>query len=50
MNGRMFELVFVFDRHAAADLAAAYAVLVPQRRVRTRTRGGKGNRVKMAPR
>src|SRR4029453_14950093 len=38
MNGRALELELelecVFDRHAQADLSAAYAILVPQRRAR----------------
>ncbi|MFE7246261.1 hypothetical protein, partial [Streptomyces sp. NPDC057580] len=32
------EVEAVFDRHAAADLSAAYAALVPQRRSRIRDR------------
>ena len=35
MNGRQVEAEYVFDRHAAADLSVAYAILVPQRRART---------------
>jgi hypothetical protein len=34
MNGRALELECVFDRHAQADLQAAYAILVPPRRAR----------------
>ena len=34
MNDRVVETEFVFDRHAARDLSVAYAILVPQRRVR----------------
>lgn len=36
MNDRAVETAFVFDRHAAADLSVAYAILVPQRRARIR--------------
>src|SRR6266487_2286675 len=42
MNGRAVELEGVFDRYAAADLSAAYAILVPQRRVRVPTKRGEG--------
>jgi predicted site-specific integrase-resolvase len=34
MNGRAVQLEGVFDRYAQADLSAAYAILVPQRRAR----------------
>ena len=34
VNDRLVETEFVFDRHAATDLSVAYAILVPQRRVR----------------
>src|SRR6266487_1025258 len=36
MSQRRVECEFVFDRHAAAEVSAAYAVLVPQRRARIR--------------
>ena len=36
MTARRVESEFVFDRHAAADLSVAYAILVPQRQARTR--------------
>jgi len=38
---RVVEDQFVFDRHAAADLSVAYAILVPQQRART-ARGQEG--------
>jgi hypothetical protein len=34
VNDRLVETEFVFDRHAATDLSVAYAILVPERRVR----------------
>src|SRR4029453_9040775 len=34
VNDRVVEAEFVFDPHAATDLSVAYAILVPQRRVR----------------
>jgi len=42
MNGRAVELEGVFDRYAEADLSAAYAILVPQRRARVPTKPGEG--------
>src|SRR5262245_40309452 len=42
MNGRAVQLEGVFDRYAQADLSAAYAILVPQRRVRVPTKPGEG--------
>jgi hypothetical protein len=42
MNGRALELEGVFDRHAQADLQAAYAILVPQRRARVRAAQAEG--------
>jgi hypothetical protein len=42
MNGRALELGYVFDRHAQADLQAAYAILVPQRRARGRAAQAQG--------
>jgi hypothetical protein len=34
VNGRTVETEFVFGRHWAADLPAAYAILIPQRKAR----------------
>jgi Resolvase, N terminal domain len=45
MNGRAVELEGVFDRYAEADLSAAYAILVPQRRVRVPTNPEKEGRL-----
>ena len=42
MNERVVETEFVFDRHAAADLSVAYAILVPQRRARVLRAGQEG--------
>jgi hypothetical protein len=42
MNGRAVDLEGVFDRYAQAELSAAYAILVPQRRVRVPTKPGEG--------
>ena len=42
MNGKAVEAVFVFGRHSAADLSAAYAILVPQRQARTGRPGQEG--------
>jgi hypothetical protein len=39
VNDRVVETEFVFDRHAATDLSVAYAILVPQRRVRIERAG-----------
>ncbi|ALV39223.1 hypothetical protein [Streptomyces sp. CdTB01] len=36
MNRLVVELEWVFSRHSGADVQAAYEVLVPQRRARTR--------------
>ena len=42
MNDRVVETELAFDRHAAADLSVAYAILVPQRRVRIERAGEEG--------
>ena len=42
VSDRAVETVFVFDRLAGTDLSVAYAILVPERRARSR--GGPGRK------
>ena len=42
VSGRLVGTECVFDRHGAADLSAAYAILVPQRRARIGRAGQEG--------